>query len=118
MSHIVEITTQVRDEEAVRAACRRLDLPDPVAGSTKLFSSTVEGLAVRLPAWQYPVVFELDTGRVQFDNFSGRWGDRAQLDHFMQTYALEKAKLEARKRGYSATEQALSDGSVKLTIHL
>jgi hypothetical protein len=30
--------------------------------------------------------------------------------------AFEKAKLEARKKGYSVSEQALNDGSVKLQI--
>ena len=30
--------------------------------------------------------------------------------------AIEKARLEARKRGHDVVEQALPDGSVKLTI--
>ena len=46
MSHIVTITTEVRDAAAVRAACRRLNLPQPVEGEVKLFSGTVAGLAV------------------------------------------------------------------------
>ena len=29
MSHIVEIETEIRDLEAVRAACKRLELPEP-----------------------------------------------------------------------------------------
>src|SRR5690349_10885380 len=32
MSHIVSIKTELRDPEAVRAACRRLNLPEPVQG--------------------------------------------------------------------------------------
>lgn len=59
MSHAVQIQTQVRDAEAVRLACRRLHLPEPVNGSVKLFSSTVDGLAVQLPGWNYPVVCRL-----------------------------------------------------------
>ncbi len=49
MSHIVQIKTQVRDRAAVNAACQRLHLPEPIEGPTKLFSSTVTGLAVQLP---------------------------------------------------------------------
>jgi hypothetical protein len=118
MSHIVQIQTQVRDAEAVRAACRRLHLPEPVAGTVKLFSSTAKGLALQLPGWNYPVVCQLDTGQLQYDNFGGRWGEQSQLDRFLQAYAVEKAKLEARRQGHSITEQPLTDGSVKLTIHL
>ena len=38
------------------------------------------------------------------------------LDLFLQAYAVEMAKLEARKQGYSAYEQPLSDGSIKVTL--
>ena len=118
LSHIVQIETQVRDAEAVRAACRRLGLAAPVQGTTKLFTSTVAGLAVQLPGWNYPVVCQLDSGQLQYDDYGGRWGDRARLDQFLQAYAVEKAKLEVRKQGHTVTEQPLTDGSVKLTIHL
>jgi hypothetical protein len=39
------------------------------------------------------------------------------LDEFMQGYAVERAKLEARKQGYTASEQLLADGSIKVTIN-
>jgi hypothetical protein len=118
LSHIVQIQTQVRDAEAVRLACRRLHLSEPIVGSVKLFSSTVNGLAVRLPGWNYPVVCQLSSGQLQYDDYGGRWGDRAQLDRFLQSYAVERAKLEARRQGHTATEQPLTDGSIKLTIHV
>jgi hypothetical protein len=44
------------------------------------------------------------------------WGDQAHLDKFLQMYAVERAKLEARKKGYAVNEQALNDGSIKLQI--
>ena len=49
MSHIVQLQTQVKDAAAIRAACQRLGLPEPVQGTTKLFSGEVEGLAISLP---------------------------------------------------------------------
>ena len=118
MSHIVQIQTQVRDAEAVRAACTRLNLPPPVVGTARLFSGSVTGLAVQLPGWNYPVVCQLATGQVQFDNFGGHWGDQKELDKFLQRYAAEKTKTEARKRGHCVTEQPLADGSLKLTIQV
>ncbi len=116
MSHVVQIKTQVKDPVAIRAGCDRLRLPAPVYGATKLFTSTVTGWAVTLPEWRYPVVCDVESGEVAFDNYGGRWGEQKQLDGFLQAYAVEKAKLEARRRGHSATEQTLQDGSVKVTI--
>jgi hypothetical protein len=118
MSHIVMIQTEVRDVAAVAAACRRLGLGEPVQGTTRLYSGQVTGLAVQLPDWRYPVVADVATGRLRYDNFGGHWGDQRQLDRFLQAYAVEKAKLEARKRGHSVTEQALTDGSIKLTVQV
>ena len=118
MSHVVQIKTQVRDAEAVRAACRRLDLAEPVQGTIRLFSGEVTGLVVQLPGWRYPAVCQLDTGQIQFDNFQGNWGEQIELDRFLQSYAVEKAKLEARRKGHSVTEQQLQDGSVRLTIQV
>ena len=118
MSHIVTIKTEVRDAVAVRAACHRLSLAEPTQGRTKLFSGEVDGLAVHLPEWSYPVVCELTTGQLHYDNFNGRWGDQKHLDRFLQAYAVEKAKLEARSKGHSVTEQSLSNGSIKLTVQV
>jgi hypothetical protein len=118
MSHTVIIKTEIRDAAAVRAACQRLGLPAPVQGKAKLFSGEVEGLAVQLPDWVYPVVCDTTSGQVKFDNFNGRWGDRRHLDTFLQMYAVEKARIEARKRGHAVTEATLPDGSIKLTIQV
>jgi hypothetical protein len=118
VSHIVEVKTEVRDANAVGAACRRLRLPQPVQGTTELFSGKATGLAVQLPDWRYPVVCDLGTGQLRFDNYGGRWGDQKQLDGFLQAYAVEKAKVEARRKGHSVTEQPLADGSIKLTINV
>jgi hypothetical protein len=116
MSHVVSIQTQVKDAAAVRAACERLKLPAPVQGKVKLFDGEVEGLAVQLPDWVYPVVADLATGALKFDNFNGRWGEQARLDSFLQIYAVEKCRIEARRRGHQLTEATLPDGSIKVTI--
>jgi hypothetical protein len=118
VSHIVTIKTEVRDAEAVRAACNRLGLEQPVQGTARLFEGEATGLLVRLPGWLYPAVVETATGQVRYDNYQGAWGDPKHLDAFLQGYAVEKAKIEARKRGHTVYEQPLPDGSVKLTIQV
>lgn len=118
MSHIVQVQTQVRDATAVQAACRRLGLPEPVQGAHQLFSDSATGLAVRLPEWNYPVVCDLATGEAHYDNYNGRWGDQQQLERFVQAYAVEKARIEARKKGHSVVEQTLPNGSIKLVIQV
>jgi hypothetical protein len=118
LSHIVEIKIQVRDPEALRAACRRLGLQEPVQRTAKLYSGQATGWAVQLPDWQYPVVFDTTKGQARFDNFQGYWGEQKHLDRFMQAVALEKAKLEVRRKGFSSTEYQLTDGSIRLTVHV
>jgi hypothetical protein len=118
MSHIVTVETEIRDAAAVRAACQRLGLAPPVQGTTRLFSGEASGLAVQLPGWQYPIVCETATGQLKYDNFDGRWGDPKHLDKFVQTYAVEKVRIESRKRGHPVREQQLADGSIKLVIQV
>jgi hypothetical protein len=100
MSHIVTVQTKVRDPAAVAAACARMNLPAPVTGTAKLFGGEVTGLLVQLPDWQYPAVVDLASGEVRFDNFEGRWGDRAHLDRFLQLYAVEKSHQSQCTSGY------------------
>ncbi len=116
MSHIVTIQTQVRDPVAVAAACARLQLPAPTVRTVTLFMAEATGLVVELPQWRYPAVCHLDTGALQYDNFQNRWGDAAHLHRFLQIYAVEKTKIEARRSGHSAVEQPLPDGSIRVQI--
>ncbi len=118
MSHIVTIKTEVRDPAAVAAACLRLGLPEPVHGTAKLFDGEATGLLVKLTGWLYPAVVHVETGQVQFDNYNEAWGRQEHLNHFLQAYAVERARIEARKRGHSVVEQSLPDGSIKLTIRV
>ena len=119
MSHIVTIETEVRCAESLRAACGRLGLALPVHGEHKLFSGQkATGLGVMLPDWRFPVVCDTKTGKVHYDNYGGSWGKQEHLDALKQAYAVEKAKLEARKQGHSVTERVQADGTVKLTIQV
>ncbi len=116
MSHIVEIKTEIRDEAAVKAACVRLQIPTPEHKTVRLFSATATGLCVQLAGWSYPVVANLQTGQLQYDNYGGHWGEQKHLNAFLQAYAVEKAKLEARKKGHTCSETQLEDGSTRVTV--
>jgi hypothetical protein len=118
LSHVVEIKTEVRDEAAVKAACVRLQIPTPEHKTVRLFSATATGLCVQLPGWNYPVVCSLATGQVSFDNYNGAWGEQSRLNQFLQAYAVEKAKIEARKKGHTVTETSLQDGSIRVTVRV
>ena len=118
MSHIVEIKTEIRDEQAVKAACVRLQIPTPEHKTVRLFNATATGLCVQLPGWSYPVVADLQTGQLQYDNYNGHWGEQKHLNSVLQGYAVEKAKIEARKKGHMCSETRLEDGSIKVTIRV
>ena len=116
MSHVVQIKTEIRDVAALQAACARLALTPPKYGTAKLYSEEATGQVVTLPGWIYPVVIDTEQRQIRYDNYGGAWGNQAELDKLLQAYAVEKARIEARKAGHSVTEQTLSDGSIKLTI--
>ena len=118
MSHIVTLTTEVRDQAAVAAACRRLNLPEPVEGTVQLYSGQASGLLVHLTDWLYPVVIDPSTGTVRYDNYGGVWGDEQHLHRFVQAYVVERSRIEARKKSYATTEQSLADGSIMVEIEV
>ncbi len=118
MSHIVTIKTEVRDPSAVAAACRRLAIDAPIEGTAQLYSGPMSGLLVRLPDWLYPVVIDTTSGSVRYDNYGGAWGDEMHLHRFLQMYAVERARAEARRKNYVTTEQSLADGSILVEIEI
>jgi len=66
----------------------------------------------------YPLVANLQTGQLQYDNYNGHWGEQKHLKSFLQAYAVEKAKVEARKKGHSVSETKLGDGSIRATVRV
>ncbi len=53
---------------------------------------------------------------MQFDNFGGSWGEQKELDRFLQRYAVEVARQEARRKGHVFTEQQLDNGNIRVQI--
>ena len=115
MSHTVTIKTTITDMAAIQAACQRLKIAQPNQGEVRLFDRVAQGIGVQLDGWRFPICVEPD-GNLLFDNFGGFWGVPEKLDQFQQAYAVEKAKLEARKQGYTCQESVLADGSIRLNV--
>ena len=115
MSHTFTIQTQITDMVGIQAACYRLLLPPPTQGEVRLFDRVAQGIGVQLDGWRFPVCIE-PGGNLLYDHFGGFWGLPEKLDQFQQAYAVEKAKLEARKQGYTCQESVLADGSIRLNV--
>jgi hypothetical protein len=117
LSHIVTIKARLYDPVAIAAACRRLGLAEPTRGTATLYAGqTVEGLLVQLPGWKYPIAINTQSGEIKADNFAGEWGEQTRLDRFLQSYAVEKCRIEARHQGRVITEHQMQDGSIRLQI--
>jgi hypothetical protein len=118
LSHIVTVKTEVRDQAAIAAACRRLALPEPAQGTAQLYSGQASGLLVHLPDWLYPVVIDTTSGTIRYDNYGGCWGDETHLHRFLQAYTVERARIEARKKSFLTTEQSLANGDIIVDIEV
>lgn len=103
MSHTMNINLEIRDKEALAAACERLGLNILNGDLHSLYSSKEKGIGIMLPGWNYPLVIK-ENGTVTYDNYNGSWGNIDELNKLIAYYGLEKAKLEAQKQGYSVME--------------
>jgi len=116
MSHIVTIEVEVRDLEAIRKTCQRMKLEEPCHGKATVFRKKVKGTLVRFPSWSFPIVIDLQAGKIQYDNYEGNWGNQKELDDFLMFYGAEKVKLEAEKQSHSCTETILDNGQIRIQI--
>jgi len=117
VSHIVKVTTKIKDEQVIAMTCEELKLKAPVKGKHKLYSEVVEGLGVNLNGWTYPVVFNTETGEAKYDNFNGSWGSQNEFDRFSQMYGVQMTKKTMGEQGYTVESmETLQDGSIHMRI--
>ncbi len=145
MSHIVTVSVELRDLAAVKAACQRMGWQlvenqrtfrwyGRYVGDFPAFEKQLRSLgiktedygkcthAIKVPGCEYEI------GLVQkgsqfiplWDSWCTGGLDKIATENgmggFVQAYAIEKAKLEARRKGYQVTEHKLPNGSVRLSI--
>ncbi|TAK09316.1 MAG: DUF1257 domain-containing protein [Candidatus Manganitrophaceae bacterium] len=140
MSHITKIDIEVTDLTALKAACRRLGFTvvdgqktyrwygRPVGEAPLPEGLSIENLgrcdhAISIPGAEYEIGVRAEKGgyRLLWDSYERggleqRVGKGAGL--LKQAYGIEKAKLEARRKGYSVYESRKTDGAITLRIQL
>ena len=115
MSHTAHIETKLMDASCIEKACERLGLSCKLNSSAKFYDGEVHtGTVVKIDGWRYPIVIS-ENGTVHMDNYNGSWGNISDFNKLKMYYGAEKAKKEARKKGYRCREEKVGD---KLKVHI
>lgn len=110
MSHFTQIAAEIRDLEALRAAVARCGgevLEN--AECRYYYGAQRKDIVIKLPG-RYDAALERQTDgnyKLTADWYGGHVAQYlgANGDNLLQLYAVEKAKLEGRRRGFSVTER-------------
>ena len=121
MSHYTTITTQIKNLDALRAACAELKLPlipnalargyaQPLKGEHVIQLKGPYDIAVnRLPDGTYSLTTDWWLGHVAREVGSG-------FGRLLQLYGVHQATLTARRKGYSVQRQPQPNGAIKLVL--
>jgi len=109
MSHTMNIKLELHDRDALEAACKRLGFV-MIKDEFEVGSSVVKGIGIFYRGCEYPFAVVKENGRVvcDHDDDDDRYYDDydilSELNKLKAYYGVEKAKIEARKQGYSVYE--------------
>lgn len=140
MSHVATIDCEILSLDALKAACDRLGLSFQDGQSTYAWYGkfigdyplpegfTVADLghcdhAIKVPGARYEVGVVFRDGKYSLMwDFWRDGGLEEQLgpngQKLAQAYAIEAAKLEAQRQGFSTFEEPLADGAIKLHVEV
>jgi hypothetical protein len=122
MSHFVKITSEIKDIEALRAACEELGLELFKGAEARGFDTERQSadFVVRLKGPHDVAVERGGNGAycLSADWFGGHVEREVgkNCGRLLQLYAVHKAAKEARRRGLMVMRRPLKNGSIKLTI--
>lgn len=122
MSHFTEITSQIRDLEALRDACIELGLELAYDTEARGYAGqTRKGEAVIKLKGPYDIALNQQpdgTYALTTDWWNGYVTKEvgASYSRLFQLYGVHKAQREARRKGYLTTRKTLPNGAIKLTI--
>jgi len=122
MSHFTTIQTQVRDTEALRAACAELGVTLEANATARGYSGNkIKGEYVIRLKGPYDVALnrqEDGAYGLTADWWSGHVANEVGENYgrLLQLYGVHKASREARMRGFSVRRIPVSDGGIKLVI--
>jgi hypothetical protein len=125
MSHITNIELEIKDLTALKAACHRMGFTFMENQTTCNFyrdqkADCLHAIQVPGAAYEVGVVAYANGGyKLIWDPYI-QGGLESALGHgavkLKQAYGIEKAKLEARRKGYSVYERVKADGAVTLSV--
>lgn len=122
MSHFTSIQTEVRDIEALRAACGEMGLEVLQNAEARGFASNRQhgDYVIRLKGpYDIAVVREAE-GRFALatDWWNGHVEQEVGKDYgrLLQLYGVHKATREARRKGYMVQRKQLQNGAIQLQI--
>lgn len=117
MSHIATVRARIKDLQTLESVCRELNIPVQIkTQQVRLYSGCINAVAsIRLPGWRYPVAVKAD-GTLQFDNYSGKWGNQADLNRALRRYSERVTFQQARRMGMTVQRHEQADGSVVLRL--
>jgi len=121
MSHWTKIETQIRDAAALRDACHELGLELLENAEARGYGTNriKADLVIRLKG---PYDVALQRSESGYGLTTDWWGGHVEKEvgqnygRLLQLYGVHKARLEARRKGYTVRRQTLGDGAIKLTI--
>ena len=135
MSHVNSVSLVIKDMAALKAACEQLGLTFVEGQRNIAWYGTglpTQGAcehAIKVPGARYEIgVYRGVTGNgtsasyvLGFDSYGSGGGPITKLlgkglEKLNQAYAVAKATLEARARGWMVQKQTLPNGTVKLTM--
>jgi len=122
MSHFASIQTEIRDLEALAAACNELNLPLLRDTEARGFGTNRRRgeLVIRLKGPYDIALNRQKTGAYSLE--CDWWAGHVEKElgqgcgRLLQLYGVYKAQAEARRKGYTTRRQTLKDGSIRLTI--
>lgn len=121
MSHYTTIQTQIKNLDALRAACAELQLPLVPKAMARGYAQPIQGehviqlkgpydIAVnRQPDGTYALTTDWWLGHVEKEVGSG-------FGRLLQLYGVHQATITARKRGYSVQRNPQPNGAIKLVL--
>ena len=121
MSHFVTIKTQIKDIDALKAACAELGFGFEHDAQARGIGTEQRGeYVIRLKGPCDIVVQRQPDGK--FGLSTDWWGGYVEKEvgknygRLLQLYAVHKAAREARKHGLTVRRQPVSNGSIKLVL--
>jgi hypothetical protein len=122
MSHFATIQTQIKDINALRAACAEL-------GVELIENTQARGYGSNQHKGEYVIKlkgpYDIAINRQQDGTYgltTDWWEGHVEKEvgtnygRLLQLYGVHKARIEAQRKGYTVRRQTLGDGAIKLVI--